>query len=145
MTQPPFDSSRYSAPGNPPPAYPPPAYAAPPMAADDERTIGMLAHLVPLIAMVFSAGLLGFVASLVIYLVYKDRGPFARENAVNSLNVQIITAIMLVISGVLMFVFIGFLTYPLALLFAFVVHLIGAMKANRGEWWKPPMTPRFVH
>lgn len=115
------------------------------MAADDERTIGMLAHLVPLIAMVFSAGLLGFVASLVIYLVYKDRGPFARENAVNSLNVQIITAIMLVISGVLMFVFIGFLTYPLALLFAFVVHLIGAMKANRGEWWKPPMTPRFVH
>ncbi|CAM3752112.1 DUF4870 domain-containing protein [Smaragdicoccus niigatensis] len=145
MTQPPFDSSGYSAPSKPPPGYPPPAYTARPMTADDERTVGMLAHLVPLIAMVFSGGLLGFVASLVIYLVYKDRGPFVRENAVNSLNVQIITGIMLVISVVLMLVLIGFVTYPLALLFAFVVHIIGAMKANRGEWWKPPMTPRFVH
>ena len=144
MTQPPFDNSGYSAPGYPPPGYPPPGYGAPPMTADSERTVGMLAHLVPLIAMVFSAGTLGFVASLVIYLVYKDRGPFARENAVNSLNVQIMTAIMLVISLVLMLVLIGFVTYPLALVFAFVVHLIGAMKANRGEWWKPPLTPRFV-
>jgi uncharacterized Tic20 family protein len=25
-----------------------------------------------------------------------------------------------------------------------VLHLIGALKAKRGEWWKPPMTIRFV-
>ena len=118
--------------------------AAEPISASQERTLGAVAHGVPLIAMVLSAGLLGFVGSLVIYLMYKDRGPFVRAHAANSLNVQIITGIILLISLPLMLVLIGFLTYPLALVFAFVLHLIGAIKANNGEWWNPPMTPRFV-
>lgn len=109
-----------------------------------ERTLGTIAHGVPLIAMVLSAGLLGFVGSLVIYLMYKDRGPFVRAHAANSLNVQIITGIVLLVSIPLMFVLVGFVTYPLALVFAFVLHLLGAVKANKGEWWNPPMTPRFV-
>ena len=43
-----------------------------------------------------------------------------------------------------MLVLIGFVTYAIALVIAFVLHLIGAIKANNGEWWNPPMTPRFV-
>jgi uncharacterized protein len=121
-------------------------YAEPqtPISASQERTLGAVAHGVPLIAMVLSAGLLGFVGSLVIYLMYKDRGPFVRAHAANSLNVQIITGIVLLISFPLMLLLIGFITYPLALVFAFVLHVIGAVKANNGEWWTPPMTPRFV-
>jgi uncharacterized protein len=111
----------------------------------EERTMGTLAHAIPLIAMVVSAGFLGFVASLVLYLVYKDRGPFARENAANSLNIQITTGIVLLISLPLMLVLVGFLTWGLALVFAFVLHLIGALKANHGEWWRPPLTLRLVH
>jgi uncharacterized protein len=111
----------------------------------EERTMGMLAHAIPLVAMVVSAGLLGFVASLVLYLIYKDRGPFARENAANSLNIQITTGIVLLVSIPLMLVLIGFVTFGLALVGAFVLHLIGAIKANRGEWWRPPMTLRLVH
>ncbi|MBA3780272.1 DUF4870 domain-containing protein [Nocardioides sp. InS609-2] len=110
----------------------------------EERTLGAVAHAVPLVAMVVSAGLLGFVGSLVIYLLYKDRGPFVRAHAANSLNVQIITGIVLLISIPLMFVLIGFVTYGVALVVAFVLHLLGALKAHRGEWWNPPMTPRFV-
>jgi uncharacterized Tic20 family protein len=121
-------------------------YAVPQQAItpSQERTLGAIAHGVPLIAMVISAGLLGFVGSLVIYLMYKDRGPFVRAHAANSLNVQIITGIVLLISFPLMLLLIGFLTYGLALVFAFVLHLLGAMKAYNGEWWSPPMTPKFV-
>jgi uncharacterized Tic20 family protein len=121
-------------------------YAAPqgPVSPSQERTLGTLAHAVPLIAMVASAGLLGFVGSLVIYLMYKDRGPFVRAHAANSLNVQITAAIVMVVSVPLMFVLVGFVTYGLALVVAFVLHLLGAMRANRGEWWNPPLTPRFV-
>jgi uncharacterized protein len=127
-------------------SQPPDPYAAQPgtVSPGEERTMGTLAHAIPLVAMVVSAGFLGFVASLVLYLVYKDRGPFARENAANSLNVQITTGIVLLISLPLMLLLVGFVTWGLALVFAFVLHLIGALKANRGEWWKPPMTPRFV-
>ncbi len=110
----------------------------------EERTMGTLAHAIPLVAMVISAGLLGFVASLVLYVIYKDRGPFARENAANSLNIQITTGIVLLVSLPLMLVLIGFLTFGIAIVVAFVLHLIGALKANRGEWWRPPLTLRFV-
>jgi uncharacterized Tic20 family protein len=115
------------------------------MSPSEERTMGMLAHAIPLVAMVVSAGTLGFVASLVLYFIYKDRGPFVRENAVNSLNLQITTGIVLLISIPLMLILVGFLTFLAALVVAFVLHLIGAIKANRGEWWRPPMTLRLVH
>ena len=125
----------------------PDPYAVPPGAVSpaEERTMGTLAHAIPLVAMVVSAGLLGFVASLVLYLIYKDRGPFARENAANSLNIQITTGIVLLVSIPLMLILIGFLTFGIAIVVAFVLHLIGALKANRGEWWRPPLTLPFVH
>ena len=127
-------------------SHSPDPYAVQPGAVSpaEERTMGTIAHAIPLVAMVVSAGLLGFVASLVLYLIYKDRGPFARENAANSLNIQITTGIVLLVSLPLMLVLVGFLTFGLALVFAFVLHLIGALKANRGEWWRPPITLRFV-
>ena len=115
------------------------------MTPAEERTMGTLAHAIPLVAMVVSAGTLGFVASLVLYLIYTDRGPFVRENAVNSLNIQITTGIVLLVSIPLMLVLVGFLTFVAAIVVAFVLHLLGALRANRGEWWRPPMTLRLVH
>lgn len=138
-------------PGVPPPGYqptaggyPPPTLQQPSVTPEEERNLGMIAHLAPAILLPLSAGTAGFVVSLVIFLVYKDRGPFVRAHAANSLNVQIITGIVLLLSVPLMFVLIGFITYPAALVFAVVVHVIGAMKANQGQWWNPPLTPTFV-
>jgi len=109
-----------------------------------QRQWGMFAHLVPLVAMVLSAGLLGFVGSLVIYVLYKDRGDFVRQHAANSLNIQILTGIVLLVSLPLMLLLVGFLTYFAALAVAFVLHIIGALRANEGQLWTPPMTPSFV-
>ena len=110
----------------------------------EERTMGMLGHAIPLVAMVVSAGVLGFVASLVLYFLYRDKGPFVRANVANSLNIQIATGIVLIVSIPLMLVLVGFLTWGIALVAAFVLHLVGAIRANNGEWWDPPFTPRFV-
>ena len=115
-----------------------------PMSPGEERTWATVAHGVPAVALVISAGTLGFVASLVIYLMYKDRGPFVRAHAANSLNVQIMTLIYLVISAVLFLALIGFVLYPLVIVVAVVYHVVGAMRAHDGQWWSPPLTPRFV-
>lgn len=135
-----------NAPQQPPtgPPQPPPSFAPTPMSPTEERNLGMLAHVVPAILLPLSAGTLGFVGSLVIYLIYKDRGPFVRQHAANSLNVQIVTAILLVVSTVMMIVLVGFLTYPLVIIAATVIHIMGAIKANNGEWWTPPLTPQLV-
>ncbi len=122
----------------------PPGYGPQPMSPSEERNLGMLAHVIPAILLPLSAGTLGFVASLVIYLIYKDRGPFVRQHAANSLNVQIIAAIGLVISSILVIVLIGIVLYPLVIVAAVVIHIIGAIKANNGEWWMPPLTPALV-
>jgi len=100
---PPFEQPQYTQ--QPPPPYaqqqlPPPAHAgatpgtavAPPnpMSPSEERTTGMAAHGVALAATVLSGGFLGFVAALVMYLVFRDRGPFVRYSTASALNVQII-------------------------------------------------------
>lgn len=148
-------------PGTPPPpppgaqptpyptSAPRPAYGtATPLSPEQEKTWGMLSHVIGALAMVFSAGFLGFVASLVIYVMYKDRGPFVRAHAANSLNVQITAAIGSVIGWILTITVIGaIIGIPILIavfLWALVVHVLGAVKANNGEWWEPPLCPKFV-
>lgn len=124
------------------------------MSPEDERTWGALSHGAALLAMVLSAGFLGFLGSLAVYLVHKDRGPFVRTHAANSLNIQITMFIWLVVATVVYVVLgivtlgVGFvLLLPLflaPLVVAGVLHLIGCVKAYNGEWWDPPLTPRFV-
>jgi len=116
----------------------------PAISPQEEKNWGVITHVVPAVALVASAGTLGFVASLIIYLVYKDKGPFVRQQAANSLNIQIATLIGLVVSGVLMLVLIGFILYPLVIVWAVVLHVLGAVKSNNGEWWTPPLVPTFV-
>jgi uncharacterized Tic20 family protein len=117
---------------------------AQPLSPSEERTWATLTHAISGVAMVVSAGTLGFVASLVIYLIYRDRGPFVRAHAANAVNVQLTALIGLVVSGLLMLVLVGFITYPLVVVAAVVIHVIAAMRANAGEWYDPPFTIRFV-
>lgn len=115
------------------------------MSPEQERTWGMIAHAGALAAMVFSAGFLGFVGSLAVYLMYKDRGPFVRAHAANSLNVQITMFIWIVVSiPLILLLGLGLLTLIAAPFVAGALHIVGAIKASNGEWWNPPLTPRFV-
>ena len=135
---------------------PQPAYRATPatMSAQEERTWGAISHAGAVVAMVVSAGFLGFLASIAVYVVHKDRGPFVRAHAANSINVQISMFIWLVVATVLYVVLgivtlgIGFVVFLpvflVPLVVAGVLHVIGAVKAYNGEWWNPPMTPQFV-
>lgn len=124
------------------------------MSPEDERTWGAISHAGAVVAMVCSAGFLGFLASVAVYVIYKDRGPFVRAHAANSINIQITMFIWLVVLGILT-IPIALLTLGLGLVvmvpalaaafvFAGILHVIGAVKAYNGEWWNPPFTPRFV-
>ena len=117
----------------------------PAMSPQDERTWGALAHAAALLAMILSAGFLGFLGSLAVYVIHKDRGPFVRAHAANSLNVQLTMFLWIVISIPLILALgLGFLTLIAAPFVAGLLHVIGATKAYQGEWWNPPLTPRFV-
>lgn len=112
---------------------------------DAQRSTGALVHAIPAVLLVLSAGTLGLVASVVVYVLYKDKGAFVRRQAANSINVQITTFVLLAISALLMLVLIGFVLYPIVIVWAVVLHVVGAKRSNDGEWWNPPLTPRFLH
>lgn len=115
----------------------PTGYSAPQATSGtDPRTMAMLAHLLGIFT--------GFIGPLVIYLVNGDKDPFVRHHAAESLNFQISLMIAYVISFVLMFVLIGFLLFPVIWIGSLVFMIMGAVNANKGEWWKYPINLRMV-
>jgi len=88
------------------------------------------------------AHIAGFVTSilgpLVIYLLADDE--FAKRNAANALNWQIMVIIYGTVAGMLALVAIGFVLIPVILLLNFVFCVIAAVKASNGETWSYPIT-----
>lgn len=120
--------------------YPPPhpAYGPPPLRPDEERTWAVLAHLGGLF---FS-----FVAPLVIWLVFRGRGPYLEDQAKEALNFQITVVIAYVAAGILALVTLGFGSPVLAVvgIGQLVFQILAAVAAGRYEWYRYPVTIRFV-
>ena len=136
----------------PPPPPPPPAPnpyakngAASELTPEQERTWATVTHAVAGGAMILSAGTLGFVAALVIYLVYKDKGPFVRQHAADAVNIQLNALLWFIVSGILVLVLVGLALLAVVPIVATVLHVIGAIKAYNGEEHWSPLTIRFVH
>jgi uncharacterized Tic20 family protein len=117
-----------------------PGYGAPqapqPLRPEDEKLWATLIHV--------GGILLSFVAPLVGYLVLKDRGPFVREHSRVALNFQITMVIAYVIGGATSFLGIGVLITLAAAIVVIVFGIIAALAANRGEYYKYPLSIEFV-
>jgi len=115
----------------------PPAYApAQPLSPSDERMWATLIHVGGII--------IGFIAPLLGYLLLKERSAFVGENSKNALNFQLTVLIGYVASGILMFVLIGFLTYPLVWVLSIVFSIVAAVAANKGQVYRYPLTIPFI-
>lgn len=123
-----------------------------PDVADDERTYAVLLHLSLLGYVV--APFLMFVAPLVMWLVKKDESRFIDDHGRETLNfhitLMIYTFVLPLATGLIALVTCG-LGIPLviaAALLPFVLGIIGmiaaATSANRGEYYRYPMTLRFI-
>jgi uncharacterized Tic20 family protein len=106
------------------------------MTDPDQRMWATLAHL--------SGLLFGFLGPLVIFLLMKDRGRFIRSQAVEALNFQITVLIAVVVSAALIFIVIGLFLLPIVGVAAFVLMILAAIAANRGEEYRYPLTLRLV-
>jgi uncharacterized protein len=91
----------------------------------DEKNMCVLAHLLAIFT--------GFIAPLIIWLLKKDTSPVVGQHAVEVLNFEITIAIAGVCSGLLVFVFIGFLLLPAIMIFNVVNLIMGAMAAKDGR------------
>jgi uncharacterized Tic20 family protein len=127
----------------PPAAAPQPAA---PLTAAEDKQWAMWAHF---------GGILWILPSLIIFLVFKDRGTLTKQESKEALNWQITfliiwivwTIISIILTGVLIFTsfwwlpgLIGWLIYHANVLFS--IH--GGVKVNCGGSYRYPFNFRFI-
>ena len=122
----------------PPPPPPPGQQSMPP---DQERLWAMLAHLLLFVAAYL---FLGFVAPLVVLLVFGPRSAYVRAHAVESLNFNLTWLLYGIVGVILAFLLIG-IPILIALGIAYLVLVvIASVRANNGEFFRYPLTIRFI-
>jgi hypothetical protein len=101
----------------------------------------MLAHLLSFVAAYVA---LGFLAPLTVLLVFGPRSAYVRAHAVEALNFNLTWLIYAAVAVVLAIVLIGILIL-IALGIAYVVLVaIAAIRAYNGQYYRYPLTIRFV-
>lgn len=114
-----------------------------PNADRDDRTLAILSHLSPLIALVLSAGWLSFVGPLAMWIIFRDRSPLVRNASATAFNFNITVWIAVIIGWVCLFTIVlipvAILLWIAAGLLQLIFSIIGAVRANRGEIYRYPM------
>ena len=108
----------------------------------EERQMGMIMHLSQLVNILFFP--IGIVAPIVLWQTQKDKMPALDAHGKMVTNWMISMTIYMIVSIILMFVLIGFLTILAAAIMGIVFPIIGGIKANNGELWSYPMTIKFL-
>ncbi len=110
----------------------------PPEEDKEARTWGMIAHISPLVV--------SWIGPLVVYLIKKDEMPFAADQGKEALNFSITTFILyvaIVIAGFCSGGF-GFLLAPVLGVVTLVLHILAAIAANEGKWYRYPVNIRLI-
>jgi len=102
----------------------------------DEKTLGMLAHILTIVA--------SFIAPLVIYILKKDESSFVTAHAKESLNFQLTVIIAYFISWILVVILIGIPLLILVGLGSLVLVIIATIRVSEGKMYKYPFCIRFI-
>lgn len=118
--------------------YRPPTYLQTP----EQKQTGLFLHLSQLLNFVIP--LAGVIAPIVIWQMKKDEMPALDAHGKMIVNWMISALIYSVVSFVLAFVFIGFLGFIALAVVGVAFPIVGAIKANNGEFWEYPLTIKFL-
>ena len=113
----------------------PQAAPSAPLNQTEDRQWASFAHL---------GGIVGFLPSLIIWLVFKDRGAFTNTEAKEALNFQITMAIVYLIGSILTVIVIGPLISLAAAIVSVIFSIMGFLKAKDGIAYRYPFALRLI-
>lgn len=121
--------------------------AAPPAAApqlrSDSKNWAMAGHLS---AFTVFVGLpFPVIGPLVVWLMKRGDDDYAEWHAREALNFNISIMIYTIVSAVLILLVVGIVLLPAVLISWFILVIVGAVKASSGEYYRYPMTLRFIN
>ena len=112
-----------------------------PLDPQQERLWAMLAHLTALAALVIGVNFLG---PLLVFVVYKDRSEFVRDQAAESLNFQITTIIAGLISLPFVLLGVGILMFLVVFIGWLILSVLAGVAANNGQRFRYPVNLRLI-
>jgi len=137
MTDPSAPTPDSNIPPTPPqqPAPPAPTATAAPLSPEQDIQWGSFAHL---------GGVIGVLPSLIIWLVFKDRGSFTNTEAKEALNFQITLIFAYIVSSILVIVFIGAILIWAVWIVGVVFSIIAFLRAKDGNHYRYPFAVRLI-
>lgn len=108
--------------------------------SSQSRNLATLSHLSAFVSFV---GIPSLIGPLVMWLVHRD-DPFVEEQARDALNFNISFLIYGVVAAFSIVLLVGLIALPVVLVTWFVLVIVAAVKASRGEDYQYPFTIRFV-
>jgi uncharacterized Tic20 family protein len=116
----------------------------PPMSLQtpEQKQMGMFLHLSQLLNIVLPPA--GIVVPIILWQIKKDEMPALDAHGKMVVNWLISSLIYFVASLVLIIVLIGILGLIALGIMSVVFPIIGAIKANNGEFWEYPLTIKFL-
>ncbi len=119
--------------------------SAPALTPAEDRQWAFMAH---------CGGILGFIPSLIIYLVFRDRGPFTAQESKEALNFTVPPTIVAAVANIIAVVLSG-VSPPAGTVFAFlavgiwiflaIYSVIAAVQVNRGQPYRYTLSLRLIH
>lgn len=108
----------------------------------DAKTWGMLCHVASFAGYVVPFG--NVVGPLIAWQIKKDTSEFVNHHGKESLNFQITITIAMLVSIVLVLLLVGIFLLFIIPIFQVAFVIIAAIKAAQGEWYRYPLTIRFI-
>jgi len=108
----------------------------------EQKQTGMFLHLSQLLNFIVPFG--GVIAPIIIWQMNKDKTPALDAHGKMIVNWMLSALIYSVVSFVLLIVAIGVLGFIALFVTGIVFPIVGAIKANNGEFWEYPLTIKFL-
>lgn len=89
-------------------------------------------------------GPFAFIVPIILWAVKKDESKAVDDQGKEVLNFLITYFIALFASWILMFLLIGFLLFPIVWIGGIVLAIMGAVKANGGQYYRYPFILRLI-
>ena len=105
--------------------------------SSDDKNIATITHL--------GGTVFSFVPGLLVWILKKDDSAYLADQAKEALNFQISVLIAYFISGILVWLLIGFLLIPLIWLLNVVFCIIAAISSSKGETYRYPFCLRLIN
>lgn len=110
--------------------------------SNQERQWAMFCHLGGFCGFLIPFG--NIIAPLILWLIKKDEFPFVDYHGKEALNFNISITIYAIVCTILGIVLVGFLLLFILLILVIVFIIKATIAANNGEYYRYPITIRFI-